>query len=186
MGEEAQQKTEEPTRKVLIDTKELPRDQCLPAAYINKAGVLYMPSTWILAMLREAGSQHKMKGSRKSVKYLVPAAVVVSQYEIPLLSEEDVPLTDFEVDRRPVRIRATGGRIMRYRPRLDQWRAKFDLEIDEEILPENMIHTLLSDGGRKIGIGDFRPSCGGPFGRFKLIQWDRAEKPACDDEVAAE
>lgn len=150
----------------------LPREEAEHAAYRLPNGELYHPGTAIVRLLREAGSNHKIKGSRKSVKYAVPGAVIVLDDVIPLLDPgTGSPLSDFEVDSRPVVIPATKGRVMRHRPRLDKWAMRFDLEIDDGLLPPDFIHQLLEEGGRKIGLGDFRPEKGGPFGRFIVTEW---------------
>lgn len=50
------------------------------------------------------------------------------------------------------------------------------LEIEETILDPSNVHEMISDAGRRAGIGDFRPSKGGPFGRFQLIEWKELKK----------
>jgi len=155
---------------------ETPRDAAERVAYRYPDGGLYMPGAAISRLLREAGANHKMKGSRRSVKYLVPGAVIVPDEALTLIDPEtDSPAVDFEVDSRPVVIPATKGRVMRHRPRLDQWAAEFTLEVDEEMLDGSFVQQLLQEGGRKLGLGDFRPEKGGPFGRFQVTLWKRVE-----------
>jgi len=157
-------------------TKRLPRDEAEQAAYRFPNGQLYHPGAAIARMLREAGANHKIKGSRRSAKFAVPSAVIVPDDAIALVCPETgKPLDDFEVDSRPVVIPATKGRIMRHRPRLDKWAMKFTLEIDDDLLPTDFVHQLLEEGGRKLGIGDFRPEKGGPFGRFQVTQWSNGK-----------
>ncbi|MBA3584411.1 MAG: hypothetical protein H0W36_07775 [Gemmatimonadetes bacterium] len=172
-GEEAEVEGAKPTRRVQLHERP-PREQAERAAYRDSDGALYIPGAAVARLLREAGGSHKQKGSRKSVKYLVPSAVLVSADTLPLLNGVG-PLTDYEVDSRPVTIPSTKGRVMRHRPRLDAWRLEVDLEIDEDILPAEMVHQLLVEGGRGIGLGDFRPERGGPFGRFRVTRWDERE-----------
>lgn len=160
------------TRTVNVLT-ETPRDAAERVAYRKDDGTLYHPGAAIARLLREAGGSHKQKGSRRSVKYIVPAAVLVTEDALPLSNGK--PLTDFEVDSRPVTIPATKGRIMRHRPRSDEWRIEFGLEIDETVLPAETIHQLLVEGGTRIGIGDYRPEKGGPFGRFQVTRWEVLE-----------
>lgn len=149
-----------------------PREEAERAAYRHPDGTLYHPGAAIARLLREAGANHKIKGSRKSVKFAVPSAVIVLDDAVTLLEPEtDAPLADFEVDSRPVVIPATKGRVMRHRPRLDKWAMLFHLEIDDDLLPADFVHQLLEEGGRKIGLGDFRPEKGGPFGRFAVTLW---------------
>lgn len=151
----------------------LPRQQAEAAAYRMPDGErLYHPGAAISRLLRESGASHKQKGSRKSLKYIVPAAVIVMTDAIVILDINDKPLGDFEVDSRPVVIPATKGRIMRHRPRHDQWRMVFHLRINEDVLSAATIHQLLTEGGARIGVGDFRPEKGGPFGTFRVIEWE--------------
>jgi hypothetical protein len=123
-------------------------------------------------MLREAGGSHKAKGSRKSLKYIVPAAVLVLDDLCGLyLPDRKTPIKDFEVDSRPVTIPATKGRIMRYRARFNSWACKGRLRINDDILDEQMVRRLMIEGTQQIGIGDFRPERGGPFGTSDVVSW---------------
>lgn len=170
-GEAAQQSGSSRTQLVEDLT---PREAAERAVYRDEKG-FFFPGAAISRMLREAGSGHKMKGSRKSVKYIVPAAVIVEQDTIPILNGDGRSRAkDYEVDSRPVTIPATKGRIMRHRPRFDEWSADFSLIVDTEVLPDTLIHQLLAEGGSRIGIGDFRPEKGGPFGRFQITNWKKA------------
>jgi len=82
------------------------------------------------------------------------------------------PAKSFEVDSRPVTIPATKGRIMRHRPRFDQWGLKFDLIVNDDLLSVDMAQQLLQEAGQQIGIGDFRPEKRGPFGCFLVSKWE--------------
>jgi hypothetical protein len=157
---------QEATRSVIVDHG-TPREQAEKAVYRNGHG-FYFPSTWIVGTIKAAGENHKLKGSRKSAKYLVPAAVNVKEITIPIKNGDGKSLAkDFEVDSRPVTIPATKGRIMRHRPRFDDWSAGFVLLISELVLPEDFVQKLLTEAGEQRGIGDFRPT----FGRFRVTLW---------------
>lgn len=165
---------ERATRKVLIKIED-PRVAAEKAAYRAPDGTLYLPGAAIARMLREAGGGHKARGSRKSLKYIVPAAVMVDSDIVPLLNGDGRSrVKDFEVDSRPVTIPATKGRVMRHRPRLNRWAAEFTLQIDVDILPLDVVNQLLVEGGQQIGLGDYRPEKGGPFGRFIVTHWEVA------------
>lgn len=164
------EETETTTRRVHVK-KQDPRQAAEKAAYRNGNGELYIPGTAIARMLREAGAAHKQRGSRKSLKYVVPAAVLVVEEQIVLRDAEGSPLTKFEVDSRPVVIPSTKGRIMRHRPRLNSWHAEFSLEIKEDLMDPQLIHQLLTEGGLQLGLLDFRPEKGGSFGRFAVVNW---------------
>jgi hypothetical protein len=164
------------TRAVLV-TRGTPREEATKSAYINKDGNHWFPGAAIGRLLREAGSNHKLKGSRKSAKFVVPAAVLVLDDAVVLRNGDGkTPIKDFEVDSRPVVIPATKGRVMRHRPRHDCWGATFNVRVNETILPVDFVHTLLEEGGQQIGIGDFRPERGGPFGTFLITEWKEQQK----------
>lgn len=149
-----------------------PREQAESVLYREADRSCYFPGAAIARLIREAGAAHKLKGSRRAVKFVVPSAVVVVEDHIALLDKPGgEALNDFEVDSRPVTIPSTKGRIMRHRPRFDTWAAAFSLEIDTSVLPVELVHQLLEEGGRRIGVGDYRPEKGGPFGRFAVTEW---------------
>ena len=82
-----------------------PRDEAEAVSYRDRAGLCYHPSAAIARLLRESGGAHKQKGSRKSLKYIVPAGVrmgddVIELYELDGKTRKK----DFEVDSRPVTI----------------------------------------------------------------------------------
>ena len=149
-----------------------PRDVAERAVYRLKNRQLAFPGGAVSRMMREAGGSHKAKGSRKSLKYLVPAAVLVLDDLIGLyLHDRKTPLMDYEIDSRPVTIPATKGRVMRHRARLNEWGGMFRLRINEQILDEKMVRQLCIEGLAQIGLGDFRPEKGGPFGTSVIVNW---------------
>jgi hypothetical protein len=161
------------TRKNTIGEREDPRVIADRAVYRLDNRQLAVPGAAFARMAREAGGSHKAKGSRKSLKYIIPAALNVLDDLCGLyLKDRKTPLVDFEVDARPVTIPATKGRVMRYRARANEWVAKTTLRIHDSIVSESIIRQLMAEGGEQIGIGDFRPSCGGSFGTFSIVSWD--------------
>lgn len=166
-GEQSEQA--KPTRRVKTQNVD-PRQEATSHAYIAKDGTFYFNAFSIPAVMANAGSNHKSVGSRKTLRFVVPSAVLLSDDKITILNGEG-PAKDFEVDSRPVTIPATKGRIMRHRPRFDNWGAKWTMEINEDLLDSEMAHQLLSEGGNTVGIGDFRPEKRGPFGRFRVVTW---------------
>jgi hypothetical protein len=174
------------TRRTHV-VKDTPREQAELAAYREpKTDLLYFPGAAIMRLLREAGSAHKQKGSRKSMKYIIPASVIVMDDAMPIFDKNrKTRLKDFEVDSRPVVIPSTKGRIMRHRPRLDEWTIKFRLRINDALLDSKFVHQLLVEAGDQIGIGDFRPEKGGPFGTFQVVEWtpDTVKKNGADSNT---
>ena len=158
------------TRRVEVKDRD-PRQEATKNAYIAKDGTFYFSAFSITGSMGNAGASHKSTGSRKSLRFVVPSAVRMLSDTITILNGAG-PAKDFEVDSRPVTIPATKGRVMRHRPRFDQWGAKFDLQIDDELLSVEMAQRLLTEAGQSIGIGDFRPEKRGPFGTFRVTKFE--------------
>lgn len=158
------------TRKVEVRSRD-PREEATKKAYIAKDGTYFFNSFAIPNAMGNAGANHKATGTRKSLRYVVPSAVRMSADVVTILNGKG-PAKSFEVDSRPVTIPATKGRVMRHRPRFEQWGAQFEVEVDDDLLSDEMAHQLLSEAGQSIGIGDFRPEKRGPFGRFMVTKWE--------------
>lgn len=156
-----------------------PRNVCERAVYrLPNSQQLAFPGAAIARMLREAGGSHKAKGSRKSLKYMVPAAVVVQDDLCALfLHDHKTKLVNYEVDSRPVTIPATKGRVMRHRARFNEWSGFVRLRINADVLDEAMIRRLMIEGLQQIGLGDYRPERGGPFGMADMVHWKRVDVP---------
>lgn len=153
------------------DKKGTPREQATKKAYRDSEGNLYIPGPNIFSAIVQAGVFHKAGKSKVTTQKssLVPAGIAVLDLVCPLGTKE------FEVDSRRVVIPSTGGSVMAHRPRLDEWQASFTLDVDTAMFAEKFVRQLVDDAGKKIGLGDFRPSRKGPFGRFHVIEWAAQE-----------
>lgn len=158
-----------PVRRTLVKHLE-PREEAKLNAYIADDGTFFFNAQSIPGTMTNAGANHKMRGSRKTLRFVVPGAVRMECDAITILNG-DGPAKDFEVDSRPVTIPATKGRVMRHRPRFDSWGAKFHILLDDDQLDAETAYQLLSEAGRSVGIGDFRPEKRGPFGTFQITHW---------------
>jgi hypothetical protein len=149
------------TRRVMVDSTN-PRDEATRNAYVAQDGTYYFNAFSIPATMANAGVNHKMRGSRKTLKFVVPSAVRMESDTVTILADDGKPAPNFEVD----------GRIMRYRPRFDKWGAKFRLILNDQMLSSEDAHRLLNEAGESIGIGDFRPEKRGPFGTFRVTKFE--------------
>jgi len=166
------------TRKNTIQEREDPRTVAGKAVYRLHDKQLAVPGAAFARLIREAGGSHKAKGTRKSLKYIVPAAVLVIDELCGLyLHDRKTKIVDFEVDSRPVTIPATKGRVMRHRARCNEWSCVVHFRINETIMAESIVRQLLAEGTEQIGIGDFRPEKGGPFGTSSIVGWDVVSVP---------
>lgn len=145
--------------------KKSKEEQAELAAYRDPdTGELYIPSVCIQRSLISAAVYSKGKG-RASLQKVAAASVMINPERISL------GVKNYAVDSRPVVIRATKGRIIRHRPRLDEWGCHFELEYEDTLLKEEQVRKIVDDAGQRVGLLDFRPECKGPFGRFMVTKW---------------
>lgn len=154
-----------PAEPIVGFEKKTPEEQAELSAYrIPETKELYIPGVAIQRALINAATYSKGKG-RASLQKVAAACLIVSPEFIGLGTKK------FEIDSRPVVVPATKGRIMRHRPRIDKWKATFNVEWDETLLKEDEVKKIVEDMGKRVGLLEFRPLCKGPFGRCKIVKW---------------
>lgn len=144
--------------------KKTAEEQAEHAAYRAPSGKLYVPAIAFQRALIGAATYSKGKG-RMTLQKPVAACVLVSP-EYLILDQQE-----YLVDARPVVIAATKGRVVRFRPRFDDWSFECFIEYDDNLLKESEIRKVVDDAGSRIGLLDFRPERKGPFGRFMVVNW---------------
>ncbi len=60
------------------------------------------------------------------------------------------------------------ARVLRTRARFDEWAATIRVDTDPELVDREQLLTWLDIGGRRIGVGNWRPEKSGQFGRFEV------------------
>jgi hypothetical protein len=70
-------------------------------------------------------------------------------------------------------VRGSGKRVWRFFPRVDNWEVTVDFHVYDDAITKDVFEKVLSEAGRFIGIGRFRPQNGGFYGRFDVekIKW---------------
>jgi hypothetical protein len=172
--------------------KRTPREIAEELAYRDATGALCLPSAAFQRLLREAGGGHKERGTRKTLKYKVPASVLVLGGDdrggpVPLFDKSRAKrLKDFEVHSCSAVNAFTKGRILTHRPRMDVWAFKLLLRINTELMDSALVRQLLQEGGQQIGVGSYRPEKGGTFGLFDVVAWDARDGRSEIHKSAAE
>ena len=155
-----------PLEPIEAPDKKTPEEQAEYAAYRDpETAMLYVPALAIQRSLVGAAVFSKGKG-RASLQKVVAACVIVSPEYC------DLGTKNYKVDARPVVVPATRGRIVRHRPRLDEWKTTFTIEFDDGLLKSSQVRKVVDDAGTRVGLLDFRPERKGPFGRFIVTKWE--------------
>lgn len=148
--------------------KGTPREQATPKLYTDEKGNPIIPQPNLFRCIIDAGKYFKLGKVKVTTvrSSVIPACISIDELYFPIKHKE--PWT---VDTRPVRIPATGGRILTHRPCFNDWSLSFDVELDESEMSESFFREIIDAAGKKIGLGDFRPDCKGPFGKFVVTEW---------------
>lgn len=169
----AQMQATSGTRINAVGDKGTPREQADLKVYRGLNGEPMIPQPNLFRCLIDAGAYFKAGRSKVTTQKssLLPACVDIDGAEIPLTFKEA-----WAVDTRAVRIPATGGRILCHRPCFHDWALSFDAEIDTDMITPALFRDIVDAAGKRIGLGDFRPACKGPFGKFVVTDWKVEQK----------
>lgn len=161
----------------MTEAPKLPRGGVLPpkeeaelATYRNKGGQIVVPGDSLLGAIKAASTDFKVKGKGKTTfKKFVDSGLEIKKDGV-LIPQEYV------VDSRPVVVGR--ARVIRSRPRFDEWGAEFHITIldpetwidpfDEEYSGGGILRDIIDAAGRFKGVGDFRPR----FGRFMIESFE--------------
>ena len=139
-------------------------EQAEIAAYRDPKGKLYVPGVAIQRTLVNAAKFSKGKG--RATLQMTAAACLMITPERALLDNQS-----YSIDSRPVVMPATHGRVMRHRPRFDDWALEFEMTWDSSLMTEKQVRQVVDDAGQLVGLLDFRPQRMGSFGRFMVVSW---------------
>lgn len=144
--------------------------------YSTKIGRVAIPAMMIEAAIRDGGKAHKLG---KTMRYSVSVRSTIGSEDAPVF---DIPL-DYDGPTKPEDLYADQrfrdrrqvsvgqSKVMRTRPRFDEWSLTFIVDIDAESVDPAVVHRALEMAGRRVGIGDFRPT----FGRFIVDSFEQVE-----------
>ena len=137
------------------------------ALYRNDDGI-YQPAEHLEKALVGAGTNFKIPGKRgQTYSKLIAATVDIFPDAIPH------KYTNYVIDARPVVIQK--ARVIRYRPRFDEWELDFTLRLQDEQLPVSVIKEVLDYAGLYVGIGDYRPARKGKYGKFMVTKFQEMD-----------
>lgn len=153
-------------KKTDEDHIEIAKSEWRSSLYLAGDESVIIPTTIVEAALIGAAKLSKL-GT------LFKRSVEVVGLEIPLIyngpkSIESLWDKKF-YDARSVKVGA--AKIMRYRPRFNEWSLEFIIQFDEKNIDAHDVKKALIEAGTQIGICDYRPK----FGRFDVIYADEVE-----------
>ena len=126
------------------------------------------PSEWIQRAMEKVASEFKVEGmGRTTYKTLLPGNIFINPEYIPIEPQSYV------IDKRSVVNPFTKGRVIRYRPKWTNWKLSFKIQVFDKRLKEDVLRNILTEAGRRVGIGDGRKI---GFGRFVVTKFKKVKK----------
>jgi hypothetical protein len=162
------------TRRAKVRVREFsPEKDAAEGAYIDVIDgkrQLYIPAEAIYGCILTAAQLYR--AGKQPLSTLLRGAIRIEPEKIPLGTDK------YEIDMRPVIVK--GARVMRARAKVPNWSAEFYIVYDRELLAPVIedLRRVLEDGGRRVGILDFRPQKGGWFGTFAVEEFAVEEAEA--------
>lgn len=156
----------EKNRKQIIERDDVAHEDAVRAefhCYRNGNGKCFIPSEHLRGSFIGAGAMVKSKvgNAKKSMKNIVAAMFFVTP--------EHIEMPEYDaIDKRSAVNKNIKARVITIRPKWTNWEAKFELNIDNDTITKKTIEEIITQAGNYIGIGSFRPTNNGMFGRFSL------------------
>jgi hypothetical protein len=160
-------------KKTEADHAELARIEWYGSMYADKQGRPCIPGEVIEGMLGMAGAKFRLKQVVRSSLFSdgdwpleFPDSKAIERLEA---SSGGNPALDWlwesgkYKDSRLESVNA--GKVLRTRPRFDQWALNFEVEVDTDQLSKDQLAQILETAGRLVSLGDRRPK----FGRFEVV-----------------
>lgn len=108
------------------------------------------------------------RGKSTYTKFFV--AGQICEADVPIgLHKDDLEYIDIWANADGVR--GSGKRVRRRFPIIKEWSAVARFAILDPIIPEDVFEKALTEAGRLVGIGRFRPEKGGFLGRFHVTDF---------------
>lgn len=145
-------------------TRHIPQEECEKALYLDADGKPCIPAYHFESSMAKAAVNFKMVGKgKKTHKDAVRSAIYVKPSMIPIQKE-------WVIDEQAVMIGK--ARILRHRPKFDEWEVDFEIENrDERILPDTL-KDILVEAGNYFGVGDGRPR----YGLFEVLEFEKLDE----------
>ena len=141
-------------------------------------GEFGIPANYLFAALVDAGRHvifdKKTKLSTRESS-LVPSLLSIVPDLINEAGDGFIPFQDQKVkwiaDKRRGVLAANGAAVAVVRPKFPTWAFDVTVEVNLDQVAIEKVQELFNAAGRFSGLGDFRPSKRGPFGRFNVVDF---------------
>ena len=153
------------TNRTPVDDERLRELECLRSLYLDADGRPTLPEAALRAMI-EASARKTKDGPLVREGLMVEC--VTFRYDVKRYGRTREDLSKKAQFTAPVVVNRQ--RILRTRAKFDPpWSVVGVADVDPELVDGVKLTAWLAVGGRRVGLGDWRPEkSGGPFGRFNV------------------
>ncbi len=148
------------------DEARLSELDCQLALWLDDNGRPTIPKAALRTMLET--SAKKLKQGPRVREGLMVTAVEAFEYDTKQYGTTRKRLgktTQFQTA-----VVVNRNRLLRTRAKFDEWACTFVVECDDAQVDQRHLKSWLDIGGRRIGLGDWRPERSGTYGRFQMVQ----------------
>jgi hypothetical protein len=146
-------------KKTDSDLEALAKLEFLGGLYLDSKGQPAVPGESIEGMIRDGAK--KSRAGKDAVCGIISDGVWPIEYDGPK-DPEKLWLDERFRDYRGCKVGQ--ARVMRMRPRFNEWALTFKVSYQDEVVNRQALEKWLRDAGQLVGLCDFRPR----FGRFEV------------------
>jgi hypothetical protein len=145
--------------------------------HVNEAGFVFIPPMAMKKSIEEAAAFLGLKiageGNAKWTKNFLAGIMVFEPIVLPLKPDDVQSETHFM---NPEGRKGGAKRVPRTYPVIHSWSGEAHYLVTDEKISKDIFRRHLDLAGSTIGIGRFRPRCGGFYGRYKVksLKWGNA------------
>lgn len=155
-----------------------PLEEAMRGRYLDKTGSFFVFPTVGFKQAMVRGGNGRRIGKDSATTILKSSIFPTSAWTTLLDPETGLPIPEhqYTIDTRRV-VLSRGVSVLRSRPLVNPWSALVTFEVDSNLNNPELLVDIGTRGGRMGGIGEYRPSTGGPFGRFTIKHIETLEAP---------
>ena len=152
------------TNRTASDDARLAELECQTSLWLDESGAPTIPEAALRAVI-ETGARKLKQGPQ------VREGLIVEKVEVFDYDRGALGTTSDELGKRAqftTGVVVQRNRLLRTRARFPEWACTFTVEMDDELGDRSQLEAWLDIGGRRIGLGDWRPEKSGRYGRFEV------------------
>jgi hypothetical protein len=153
-----------------LDTKKIPtpEEEAKTGRYLtDDKKYMRFPVQGFKSSLVSGGVGRRI--GKRSATSILKATVFPAEEWVTLMdvrSHKPIKEDEYVIDTRRAVVQKQG--VLRSRPKVMPWYCLVPFEVDEIIDDPRLLVQIGELAGRMVGVGDFRPEKGGPFGRYTV------------------